>query len=445
MKLGSRFGRMFCDKTTISIKAGNGGNGVVSFLHEKYREFGGPDGGDGGHGGNIVAKADDSQNTLYYYKTHHQLKAQNGEPGKGRRKHGGNGEDLILKVPAGTIICNAQTGQQVADLAKNPEVVIAKGGAGGYGNAHFTSSTRQAPRVSELGEPGEEFQVTLELKMIADVGLVGLPSVGKSTLLSVISAAKPKIADYDFTTLIPNLGVVEEGTFGVERGFIVADIPGLIEGASVGKGLGDEFLRHIERTRVLVHVLDVLHPDLAEDYRTIRKELKTYGLGLDEKPEIVVVNKIDALPHDELAGKLEKLQAVVKSKVLTMSAAAHMNLLEILHEVEHKVVKEAAKQKAATETPAEKGDHKVFTLEDVKNPDLFSIEAKPAHRGGGFKYFVVHGAKIERFAVRTDFSNEFGVARFRDILKRQGVDRELRRAGATQGSRIKIGTKEFVL
>ena len=362
------------------------------------------------------------------------MKAENGEGGKGRKKHGRNGQDLIIKVPKGTVLLDEKTKEIVGDLSEIDEVVVAKGGDGGYGNAHFISSSRQAPRVSELGEPGDEHDLTLELKMIADVGFIGLPNVGKSTLLSVISAARPKIADYEFTTLIPNLGVVEEGTFGIETGFIAADIPGLIEGASKGKGLGDEFLRHIERTKVLIHILDGLHDDLRNDYLVIRKELKNYAVDLTDKPEVVVINKIDAVSNDDLQKKLDKVQAVVKSKILTISAVAHKNLPDLLHEIEKKVKKEKAKplKKKDTET------YKTFTIKDVKDQNIFTVEKK------GKKY-ILSGNKIERFAIRTDFSNEYGVARFRDILKRMGIDKELRRKGALEGDIIKVVNKEFEL
>lgn len=434
---------MFCDKASVYVKAGDGGDGAVSFLHEKYREFGGPDGGDGGNGGNVVFLADDSLNTLYYFKTHHKLLAESGEKGGKRKKHGKNGQDLVIKVPRGTVIVDEKTKKEIGDLSEVNEIKVANGGEGGYGNAHFISSTRQAPKVSELGEPGEEKDLTLELKMIADVGLIGFPNVGKSTLLSVISAAKPKIADYEFTTLIPNLGVVEEGTFGVGTGFIAADIPGLIEGASKGKGLGDEFLRHIERTKVIVHVLDALHGDLAADYRVIRSELKHYESSfkhtgkapdLYDRLEIVVVNKIDAVPADILKKKVEKLQKVVKSKVLLLSAAAHKGLSELLHEVEVKVKKEKEKEKKVK--PKEKEGYKVFTIEDVKDDNLFTVEKKKKH-------YEISGKKIEKFAVRTDFANPHGILRFRDILKKLGIDKELRRKGAKEGDKIIISGKEL--
>lgn len=426
---------IFCDKVEVNVKAGNGGDGVVSFLHEKYREFGGPDGGDGGKGGSVIFQADESQNTLYYFKTHHKVQAENGEKGKGRKKHGKNGSDLFIKVPPGTVIVNEETGKVIGDTAETPEILVASGGGGGFGNAHFTSSVRQSPRVSELGEPGEELNIILEMKMIADVGLVGLPNVGKSTLLSVVSAAKPKIANYEFTTLIPNLGVVEEGTFGVGKGFVMADIPGIIEGASAGKGLGMEFLKHIERTRLLVHILDITHPNLGVDYKTIRNELKYYSVDLSKRPEIVTVNKIDSIPEEERVEKLKDLKKALPkgTKVFEISAVAHLGLSELLHALE------AGLLKIPKNTPigSKKEEHKVFTLEDVVGKDIFTVTKKKKH-------YIITGAKIEKFAIRTDFTNPFGVARFRDILKKQGIDKELKRAGAVEGDMVKVAGKEFI-
>lgn len=425
---------MFCDKATVKIKAGNGGNGLATFLHEKYREFGGPDGGDGGNGGDVILKVSDSLNTLHYFKSNTHIKAENGGSGMRRKKHGKNGEDLIVSVPRGTVIINEKDGTQLVDLSEIEEFIVAKGGEGGFGNAHFVSSVRQAPEVAELGEPGEELEVTFELKMIADVGFIGLPNVGKSTFLSVVSAARPKIANYEFTTLIPNLGVIEDGTFGSVTGFIAADIPGLIEGASQGKGLGDDFLRHIERTKVLVHFLDATHEDLRDDYKTIRNELKKYEVDLSKKPEIVIINKIDAIPDDELAKKLKRAQAVVKSKIILISAVAHKNIPELIHEIEAKLIKENSKQQPVTK----KGKTKIFTIEDVKSDNLFTVKKFNDH-------YSVKGIKIEKFAIRTDFNNAHGVDRFRDIMEKMGITKELKRHGAELGDTIKIGKKEFKL
>lgn len=403
-------------------------------MHEKYREFGGPDGGDGGRGGDVIFKVDDNLNTLYYFKTHHKLKAENGERGKRRKCHGRDGKNLTLSVPRGTVIIDEKSGHALADLSEKDEFVVAKGGDGGFGNAHFSSSVRQTPKVGELGEPGEEFELTLELKMIADVGFIGLPNVGKSTLLSVVSAARPKIADYEFTTLVPNLGVVEEGTFGVERGFIAADIPGLIEGASKGKGLGDEFLRHIERTKVLVHILDATHDDLVSDYKTIRQELKDYQIDLTDKLEVVALSKIDTLDPKSFTEKLGGAKKAAGSKkVFAISAVAHKGLSELLHEVE-KVLKAGLRSQVTGLRKEE--EYKVFTIEDVVGQDLFSVEKTK-------EGYEVKGNKIEKFAIRTDFSNPHAVIRLRDIMKKMGIDKELRRAGVKEGDKIIIAGKEF--
>lgn len=402
-------------------------------MHEKFREFGGPDGGDGGKGGDVIFQADDNLNTLYWFKTHPKQKAESGERGKGRKKRGRNGDDLVLKVPRGTVIYD-ESGRLIADLSEEAQKVIASGGEGGFGNSHFTSSTRQAPRHADLGEPGEEKNLVLELKMIADVGLVGLPNVGKSTLLSVISAARPKIANYEFTTLIPNLGVVGEGTYGIETGFIVADIPGLIEGASEGKGLGDDFLRHIERTRVIVHILDATHDNLAQDYQIIREELKHYKVDLSNRPEIIAVNKIDSLTDEELELKIKELKKVTKKqKVIQFSAIAHKNLTELLHTIEEAV---RNLPKIATEVPEE--NFKVFTMEDVLDEDLFEVSKEE----GAFR---ISGVKVEKFARRTDFNNPHGIVRYRDVLKKLGVDKELRRQGAENGDKVLVLDKEFTL
>jgi GTPase len=320
----------------------------------------------------------------------------------------------------------------IADLSTLDRLVIAKGGEGGFGNAHFTSSTRQSPKVAELGEPGEEKTLTLELKMIADVGLVGLPNVGKSTLLSVVSAARPKIANYEFTTLIPNLGVVDEGRFDMETGFVMADIPGLIEGASEGKGLGDEFLRHIERTRVIVHILDATHDDLSREYKIIREELKHYKIDLTGRPEIVAVNKIDAVSEEELKKKTKDLQKVLgkDKKAILFSAVAHKNLGVLMHAIEEQV------RKAPKEEPAKEADFKEFTIRDVINEDLFDVIKEDDK-------FILKGPKIEKFAIRTDFTNPHAIARLRDIMKKIGVDKELRRLGAVEGDKIVVLGKEF--
>ncbi len=299
------------------MKAGDGGNGCMAFRREKFVPRGGPSGGDGGHGGDVVLEASQRHNTLVHFRYNPEHKAERGRHGEGSNCTGRQGEDTVLKVPVGTVVYDGETGELIHDFARPDErVIVARGGRGGRGNQHFATSTHQAPREHELGRPGEERVLRLELKLIADAGLVGYPNVGKSTLISRISAARPKIADYPFTTLEPNLGVVTTGEWPHEESFVVADIPGLIEGAHQGAGLGDQFLRHIERTRLLVHVVDVSdasgRPDPVEDFRVIEGELASFGHGLDEKPRVVVASKMDAANPD----KLKKLRAMAKRKKL---------------------------------------------------------------------------------------------------------------------------------
>ncbi|MFZ0286890.1 MAG: GTPase ObgE [Terriglobales bacterium] len=310
---------MFIDEATIRVKAGDGGNGCMAFRREKYVPRGGPSGGDGGNGGDVIMESSERHNTLVHFRFNPEYKAQRGRHGEGSNKSGRQGEDVLLKVPVGTIVFDADTGEKVHDFSGPDErVVIARGGRGGRGNARFATSTHQAPREHEDGRPGEERVLRLELKLLADVGLVGYPNVGKSTLISRISAARPKIADYPFTTLQPNLGVVDVGDISGERSFVVADIPGLIEGAHTGAGLGTQFLRHIERTRLLVHLVDVSdssgRPDPVKDVEVIQGELKSFGAGLENKPTIMVASKIDVANKDKLA----KLKAYCKKKKLEL-------------------------------------------------------------------------------------------------------------------------------
>jgi len=308
---------MFIDEAKIRVKAGDGGNGCMAFRRENFVPRGGPSGGDGGHGGDVIMESTQRHNTLMYFRYNPEHKAERGEHGMGSNCTGREGHDVVLKVPVGTELYDAETGELVHDFSHPDErIVIAKGGRGGRGNQHFATPTHQAPREHELGRPGEERAYRLELKVLADVGLVGFPNVGKSTLISRISAAKPKIADYPFTTLEPNLGVVSIGEAPHEESYVVADIPGLIEGAHLGAGLGVQFLRHIERTRLLVHLVDVSdasgRPDPVEDFKVIMGELRSFGHGLDEKPMIVVASKADVANPD----KLKKLQAMAKRKKL---------------------------------------------------------------------------------------------------------------------------------
>ena len=312
---------MFIDEARIKVKAGDGGNGCMAFRREKFVPRGGPSGGDGGRGGDVIMEASQRHNTLVHFRYNPEHKAERGRHGEGSNCSGREGEDTVLKVPVGTVVYDETTGEMIHDFQRSDErIVLAHGGRGGRGNQHFATSTHQAPREHELGHAGEERLVRMELKLLADAGLVGYPNVGKSTLIARISAARPKIADYPFTTLEPNLGVVTVGEAPHEESFVVADIPGLIEGAHLGAGLGAQFLRHIERTRLLVHIVDVSdgsgRPDPVEDYKVIEAELKSFGHGLEEKPRVVVASKIDVANPD----KLKKLQTMARRKKLPLYA-----------------------------------------------------------------------------------------------------------------------------
>lgn len=418
---------MFVDKATVTVKAGDGGNGALSFRHEKYIDKGGPDGGDGGNGANVVFVASRNENTLVNFRYQKELQADFGSPGGKRRKHGKSAADLLVKVPVGTVISD-KGGTILADLSHDGQrAIIAKGGKGGFGNAHFVSSRRQAPRIAEKGEQGETVEALLELKMIADVGLVGLPNAGKSTLLSIISNARPEIANYPFTTLTPNLGVVD---IDGESSVLFADIPGLIEGAAEGKGLGDEFLRHVERTAVLVHLIDAYQEDVVEAYQTIQKELAAYKVDLTDRPQIVVLTKIEGLDEEIIKDQLTKLKAVVpKNTTLTaISAQSKQGLPALLRTIRTAVETARAAQAQTDERMSE--EVPVLTLEN--EDDAWSV-AKEANA------FVVTGHKIERFAARTHFESEEGVQRLRDIMRKMGIMHELVRQGVNPGDSVRIG------
>ncbi|MDD3861785.1 MAG: GTPase ObgE, partial [Candidatus Gracilibacteria bacterium] len=342
---------MFCDELQIKILAGNGGNGCISFRREKYVPKGGPDGGNGGNGGSITIKVNKNLNTLNHLTMKKVYKAESGEHGKGKNMQGKTGKDLIIEVPQGTIIFTQDKSKTLADLNKaGDQVLIAQGGKGGLGNYNFRSSTHQVPKFAETGEPGEKLEIILELKMVADVGLIGLPSVGKSTLISVISNARPKIAAYHFTTLTPNLGVVSMGKFGGSQTdtFVVADIPGLIEGASEGKGLGIQFLKHISRTKLLVHLIDATLESPDKNYKTIINELKKFSKELATREEIIVINKIDSIDDKSLAKITKLLQKVTKNKnIFTISAITHEGLQPLLFEVSKKLIELKNKERSS--------------------------------------------------------------------------------------------------
>lgn len=427
---------MFVDTAKVFIQAGKGGDGAVSFRHEIYVDKGGPDGGDGGKGGDVIFEASENVNTLLDFRYKPELKATNGQNGSKRDRHGRSGETLYVKVPMGTVVRKA--GEVIADLTEDgQQVIIAKGGDGGFGNAHFKSSVRQTPRIAEKGEPGDTFEAELELKLLADVGLVGFPNTGKSTFLSVVSNARPEIADYAFTTLSPNLGVadIDDGSL------LIADIPGLIEGASEGKGLGDAFLRHVERTAVLLHLIDVYTDDIAGAYKTIRRELASYNIELTDRPEVIALTKIDGLDDDIVQMQIDAVKEVAgDAEVFAISSTAHKGTKEVLRALRAKVI-EARKQAIEDDIDADDdeeyetislGENQIaegWTVEKVKEEDQV--------------YYRVVGDKIEKFARRTDFDNFEGVNRLRDIMKKMGITHELRRKGVEGDSLIRIGDSEF--
>lgn len=419
----------FVDKATIVASAGDGGNGKLSFRHEKFIAKGGPDGGNGGNGGDVILRASRNQNTLAAFRYQKEVRAEPGQPGGQSKKQGRSGKNLFVDVPVGTIAMAAD-GEVVADLVYDgAEAIVAKGGHGGFGNAHFVSSRRQAPKFAEKGEPGEEFELTIELKMIADVGLVGLPNAGKSTLLSKISNARPEIADYPFTTLTPSLGVVD---IDKKTSVLFADIPGLIAGAASGKGLGHDFLRHIERTAVIVHLIDAYTPDVATAYTTVRDELKAYQPDLIKRPEIIALNKVEGLDADIIADLSKQLKRIApkSSKVCTISAQSGLGLQAFLFEVAKDVKTVRAK------TPEIVEDHSIPVLRLTDTSDAYDIEKV------GDAY-VITGQRIEQFARRTDFFSEEGVQRLRDIMRRAGIMHELNRMGIEVGQTVRIGQSEF--
>ena len=430
---------MFVDIAKVLVRAGRGGNGVVSFRHEKYVDKGGPDGGDGGRGGDIVFLATKDLNTLLNFRYKPELKAEKGGDGGKRNKRGKSGAPLIVKVPMGTLV--KRDGMVIADLTEDQQrAVVARGGDGGFGNAHFTSSTRQTPKIAELGEVGEEFEAELELKLLADVGLVGFPNAGKSTFLSVVSNARPEIANYEFTTLTPNLGVadVDDGSI------LIADIPGLIEGASEGKGLGDQFLRHVERTAVLLHMIDVYSDDPAEKYQAIRRELEKYSESLAERPEIIALTKCEGLDDEIIAMQSTALQKVANgAPVVAISSQTHDGVTELLRMLRDEVAK-------YREREAEIVDEKEEDLPTISLDDQVVSDAWSVRRVSDAEYnetddedekieFIVTGAKIEKFARRTNFDQFESINRLRDIMRKMGITHELLRQGAIGESLIQIG------
>ncbi len=451
---------MFVDTAKVTVVAGRGGDGAVSFRHEIYVDKGGPDGGDGGRGGDVVFVATEQLNTLLKFRYKPELKAEPGVAGGKKKMAGRSGKPLIVKVPVGTLV--KRDGVVIADLAEaGQEAVIAKGGDGGFGNAHFKSSVRQTPRMAELGEAGESFEAELELKLLADVGLVGFPNAGKSTFLSVVSNARPEIANYEFTTLTPNLGVADIDDGSV----LIADIPGLIEGASEGKGLGDAFLRHVERTAVLLHLVDVYSNDVAERYQAIRHELQQYSTELAQRPEVVVLTKCDGLDDDIIQMQIDSLRQVVDeaTPIFAISSIAHQGVVDVLRALRQIVIAARAAEAAAEDDDdfADSEELATITLSSQAKADAWAVQqlqgyaaqqcaeaaiesglTNPREDGEMPQVFAVSGQKLEKFARRTNFAQFEAVNRLRDIMKRLGVTHELIRQGAEGDSIVQIGDSQ---
>lgn len=419
----------FIDRVKIYVQAGTGGNGTVAFRREAHVPKGGPSGGDGGRGGSVIFVATNSLSTLLDLRYYREYKAQNGEKGHAKKMHGADADDLVIRVPVGTCVYDDDTGNIIADLTKDGQrAVIAKGGRGGRGNARFASSRNPAPKICENGEPGEKFNLRVELKLLADVGLVGFPSVGKSTLLSVVSKARPQIADYHFTTIVPNLGVVQvkDG-----RSFVMADLPGLIEGASQGKGLGHQFLRHIERCRVIVHIIDMSGSegrDPYEDYVTINKELGEYEYRLLERPQIIVANKMDG---DEAEENLKKFKEKLgDQKVFPIIAPIHEGIDAVLY-----AVADALETAPDFFNQEEEQESVLYTYKEEEKP--FTIHNK----GNGV--WEVTGKKVERLVQMASFTTNDGFQRFALQIRNMGIDDALREAGCEDGDTVRLYDFEF--
>ena len=419
---------MFVDEVILDVVAGSGGNGCMAFRREKYVEMGGPFGGNGGHGSDIVFVVDEGLNTLLDLRYKKLIRGNNGENGMGKGMHGANADDVIVRVPQGTVITDVDTGLVIADLVeKNDRAVIVRGGRGGRGNIALATRSNPAPSISENGEPGEEKRIKIELKLLADVGLVGMPSVGKSTLISRISAARPKIAAYHFTTLKPNLGVVRAS---LGRSFVVADLPGLIEGASLGEGLGDRFLRHIERTRVLAHVVDMSGfegRNPYDDFCIINKELKDFNSKIMDKPMIIIANKMDVPGASE---NLEEFKKHVDLPIYPISAVSDGNLDDVVN-ILADMLDKIEKQPLYSEEKFE--SHVLYKFEDK---DRFTIT-----RDGDT--WVIRGDEVEKLLKMTRFNSDEAVLRFSNKLKRMGIDDRLREMGAQEGDNVRILDFEF--
>ena len=421
----------FIDRTSITVKAGDGGNGKSAFRREKFVPKGGPSGGDGGRGADVVFVVDNNMNTLLYFRYHRRFKGENGENGDIKNQYGHNAPTCIVKVPPGTIVKDADTGEVIADLtAAGERVVVARGGRGGRGNAKFSSSQNRAPTFAELGEPGESRSLSLEMKLLADVGLVGYPSVGKSSIIACVSAARPEIAEYHFTTLTPVLGVVRVDD---ERSFVMADIPGLIEGAADGAGLGHDFLRHVERTKVILHVVDasgVEGRDPVEDYHRINAELKKYSEKIARRPQILVANKMDLPGAGENYARLEKLAAAEGIAIFPVSAATREGLAALIAET-------AKALDRYVEEPEKTDGIKVYDADKDEDPERITITRND--RGD----FIVSGKALEKLVAMTNFGNDEALRRFQYIWRMKGIDSRLKKRGIKEGDTVHIGAMEF--
>ena len=419
----------FIDRSKISVRAGDGGNGKSSFRREKFVPKGGPDGGDGGKGGDVVLEVDANVNTLLNFRFNRRYTAENGDAGDRKKQYGRGAEDCVIKVPQGTLVKDAQTNEILADLTEpGQRAIVAKGGRGGRGNAKFKSSSRRAPTFAEFGEPGESRELLLELKLLADVGLVGYPSVGKSSLIAAVSSARPEIADYHFTTLIPVLGVV---SLGYEKSFVMADIPGLIEGAADGVGLGHDFLRHIERTKLILHMVDaaaVDGRDPVDDFKKINVELKRYSEKLSKRPQILVANKIDLPQAKENLPALEKLAEQEGIKFFAISAAAHENLDALINFIGKSLEEIVPEVEPVNEV-------KIFDMDKEDDPVI--IERNDAAE------FIVRNKNLEKIVAMTNFDNSEGLRRFQFIWRMKNLDALLKERGIKEGMTVHIGEIEF--
>lgn len=427
---------MFVDKAKVYVKGGDGGDGLVAFRREKYVPEGGPAGGDGGKGGDVIFRVDEGLRTLMDFRYQRHFKADRGVKGRNKSQHGANAENMIVRIPPGTVLIDDDTGEVMADLTRHgQQVVVARGGRGGRGNTRFATPNNPAPELAENGEEGEEHYIVMELKVMADVGLVGFPSVGKSTLLSVVSGAKPKIGAYHFTTITPNLGVVDVGE---GRSFVMADLPGLIEGAHEGVGLGHEFLRHVERTRIIIHVVDMAGSegrDPFDDWVKINDEIKLYNAGLADRPQIVAANKMDMPDSEEnLALFRERIQEVRPDlQIMPISSLTRQGVQELLYRAADLL--DQIPVEAALEEVSEIAERKVYKLDKAEDNTFTVTRDNEA--------YVVHSAKIERMLKRMQMNSHEAILKLARTLRYMGVDEELRKRGAVEGTIVRIADFEF--